>query len=817
MTEIPSLTRLEAERILKEVGKNELPQDQQGKFLHAILEVLREPMLLMLFLCGGVYLFIGQIHESLLLLTSAVFAAAITIAQQFKSEKALAQLKNLASPRASVIRDGLETRISGTDVVPKDLIVIREGDRIPADAIIVKSFHLQVDESLLTGESLPVHKQLKDPLYSGTMVVSGHGMAQVTFTGTHTEFGKIGRSIQSIEEIQMTSFQKQSRKFVKVLGGAAIGFCIFVALAYGWQMGNWPQAILAGLATAMSMLPEEMPIVMTLFMVLGAWRMSKHSVLTRRMSAIENLGTTTVLCVDKTGTLTENKMVLKTLWQEEANEQFLLKTAFAANHSTPFDPMEKAIETSFLSRATQEVQSYFKDKHRAKEFTISKSLPSVTCAWIDKDQKFWIATKGAPETIVSLCKLKPEQAELILKKVKELAAKGQRILGIAQCNFQGNLPSHQSEFPLEFVGLVGFEDPIRPEVPAAMANCYDAGVRVIMMTGDHPGTAQAVGEAIGIQNPNVHLTGHDVEKLSDSELKEKVKVTHVFARLKPEHKLRLVHALQAQDEVVAMTGDGINDAPALKAADIGIAMGSRGTDVAREASDLVLLDDHFASIVKAIRMGRRIFENVKNAIAYIMAIHVPIAGMAIIPVLMKWPLVLLPPQIVLLEFIIDPACTFVFEAEQEDEGIMKRKPRDRTKSFFGKDQFLWSITQGLIVLALVLIVYVWTMKESVSTHGRSLAFTTLIFGNLGLIFVNRSQTGGFRLLLSRENRIFQIIVLCVVIALGAISLNSTLKDFFTFGHLELMDLAVSFGVSVIVVLLVQGVKKLGIFRLKNGF
>ena len=763
---ITGLTKKEVEEKLKKEGYNELPSSKKRSILQIIFEVLKEPMFLLLVACGTIYLFLGDVQEAIVLLFSVFVIMGITIYQERKTENALDALRDLSSPRALVIRDGEQVRIAGKEVVRGDIIILAEGDRVPADAEVLWCSNLTVDESLLTGESVAVRKKpgekesgkMERPggddlpyIFSGTLVVTGQGVARVLETAEETEIGKIGKALKTLEP-EETPLQKETGKLVKIFATVGLILCVLVVVIYGLTRGNWIQGFLVGLAFAMSILPEEFPVVLTVFLALGAWRISQNRVLTRRVPAVETLGATTVLCTDKTGTLTQNRMSVAMLnindefYKIEENKQVpenfdeLIMYGILASQKDPFDPMEKSLQK--LGNFTLESEEkLYEELPIAKEYPLSDKLLALSYAWKKQDEEgYIIGAKGAPEAVADLCHLSKEETAEIVKKVKKMAAEGLRVLGVAKSQFsQKKLPADQHDFKFQFVGLVGFADPIHPTVPDAIKECYNAGIRVIMITGDYAGTARNIARQIGLTPSEEVISGYELEEMSDEELKERVKTVNIFARVVPEQKLKLVNALKAHDNIVAMTGDGVNDAPALKSSHIGIAMGGRGTDVAREASSLVLLDDDFNSIVKAVRMGRRIFANIKKAMAFIFSVHVPIVGLSMIPVFLKWPLILTPVHIVFLELIIDPTCSVVFEAEPEEKDIMNRPPRDPKASLFSGKMLGFSILQGVGVLIVTLIIFaIAYYRGQGEVEARTLCFTTLILSNIGLILTNRS-------------------------------------------------------------------------------
>ena len=762
------LTDGEVRERLATEGYNELPASKQKTFFHILLNVLREPMFLMLIACGMLYMLLGDHEEALMLIGFVVVIIGITLYQEQKTERALDALRDLSSPRALVIRDGQQIRIAGRDVVRDDIILIAEGDRVPADAILHSGSNISVDESLLTGESVPVRKTTWDGIsvmgrpggddqpfiYSGTLIVKGQGIAQVSATGIRTEIGKIGKALQTLEP-EETNLQQQTSLIVRNFALVGLALCAIVVVTFGLTQGDWLRGILAGLTLAMATLPEEFPVVLTIFLALGAWRISQKHVLTRRVPAIEMLGAATVLCVDKTGTLTQNRMTVTHLMVADVllplnlavrnlPERFheVVEYAILASPRDPFDPMEKAIKD--LGGKTLINTEHLHSKWELiNEYSLTEGLLAMSHVWKATDSSDYIvSTKGAPEAIGDLCHFDQAHMDELLKNVTKMADEGLRVLGVAKAEIQkGELPGKQHDFNFEFVGLIGLADPIRPEVPQAVAECYSAGIKVVMITGDYPGTALSIARQIGLKPLSNIILGSDLETMSDEELSRKISKTSIFARTVPEQKLRIVKALKHAGEVVAMTGDGVNDAPALKAAHIGIAMGGRGTDVARESAALVLVDDNFASIVSAVRMGRRIFDNLKKAMEFIFSVHIPIAGLSLIPVLMKWPLALLPVHVLFLELIIDPACTIVFEMEVDEPDIMDRPPRTLNTPLFGKSMILAGLIQGLGIMLVITAVYAWAVMQGYGeAEARMYAFVLMVLGNIGLIFSNRSRS-----------------------------------------------------------------------------
>ncbi|HEV2621785.1 MAG TPA: cation-translocating P-type ATPase [Frateuria sp.] len=698
----------QARRRLASEGLNALPGSQHQPLLRIALKVLLEPMFLLLLTAGGLYLALGDRGEAGFLLGSVVFVIGITLAQERKTQRALEALRDLSAPRALVIREGRHQRIAATEVVRGDLLVLSEGDRIPADAVLREGL-LEVDESLLTGEAAAVTRLPGGEaarVSAGTVVTKGRGLADVVATGPATAMGRIGLALASTQETP-SGMQRASGRLVRALAVAAVLLAIgYTLLRWLWDGAGLLDSILSGVALSMAILPEELPVILTVFFAMGAWRMARHQVLTRRMAAVEALGAVTVLAVDKTGTLTQNRMRLMVLARPDGGEVGeaepalpagfgeLLRCLLLATPASSFDPMEQAIHV-YAARYPDDLGS---DAETApvREYALSHEVLAMTRAFATGALGLHLlAAKGAPEAIVALCRLAPPDAAMAVAQAEALAAKGLRVLGVARAQWQGpEWPESQRDFSYRLLGFAGFGDPPREGVSAAVAECRQAGVRVLMLTGDHPVTARAVGDRIGMAPGREVLTGDRIDALDDGLLRERLHRVDICARLRPEQKLRLVRLFQQQGEVVAMTGDGVNDAPALKAADIGIAMGQRGTDVAREAAALVLQDDSFASIVKALRQGRRIYDNISHATAYVFAVHAPVIALALMPALLHWPMLLLPAHIVLLQLVIDPACSLVFEAEPEAPDIMQRPPRPSSASPFAPAKLAYALGQG---------------------------------------------------------------------------------------------------------------------------
>jgi Ca2+-transporting ATPase len=829
------LSEAEAANRLKAEGPNTLPEADRRSFARIVFEILREPMFALLLGAAVIYFILGDLKEAAVLGVFASTSVLIALVQEARTERVLESLRDLTSPRALVIRGSVEKRIAGAELVRGDLVILGEGDRVPADATVLTAHDLQCDEALLTGEAVPVRK-IADPdasssgrpggddlpyVYSGSLVVRGHGRAEVTATGPRSEIGKIGLAITRIDT-EPPRLRIQTRRLVRNFAVVSLSLSALAVLLYGLLRGGWLDALLSGIALGMSMLPEEFPLVLTVFMVMGAWRISRARVLTRRVAAIETLGAATVLCTDKTGTLTQNRMTIVALragtdeWRQGNGGQLskvlatLIEHGILASAREPFDPMEKAFH-ALGKEGLPTDQGPHDGRQLRWEYGLRHDLLAVTNVWEEAgSHDLIVAAKGAPETIAELCHLAEGELVELRRALDEMAQEGMRVLGVAKASVPDGIahPETPRGLPFKFLGLVGIADPLRPSVPAAVEECRAAGIRVVMITGDYPQTARAIATQAKLDADDV-ITGSDLEQMSDAALAERVRSATVFARTMPEQKLRIVNALKANGEVVAMTGDGVNDAPSLKAAHIGIAMGGRGTDVAREASALVLLDDDFTSIVRAIRLGRRIYDNLRKAMAYILAVHVPIAGLALIPLLFGLPLIFWPLHIAFLEMVIDPVCSIVFEAEGEERDIMQRPPRHPTEPLFSARFAAWSLLQGALVLAFVAGLFILALERGLAEEdARSLAFAALVAANLGLVLVNRTRGAVTFATLTGSNALLWWVVSATGLILAGILLYRPARDLFHFGPLHADDLAVVLGSGVVILILLELTKKM---------
>ncbi|MYN44834.1 HAD-IC family P-type ATPase [Pseudoduganella sp. FT93W] len=749
------LSSAAARQRLQTLGPNELPVSRPRSNARLLRDVVAEPMFLLLVACGAIYLLLGDPDEALMLLGFVAIVVAMTFFQQRRTERSLHALRDLSSPRALVLRDGQQRRIAGRELVPGDVVLLAEGDRVPADIDLLASSNLMVDESMLTGESVPVSKQAggtpeQSRLYSGTLITQGTASGLVVATGPASALGRIGASLATLGG-ELTPIQLETRGVVKTVASGGALLAVTLALVYGYLNGAWLQGVLAGLTLAMAILPEELPVILTLFLGLGAWRLGRAQILARSIPAIELLGATTVLCVDKTGTLTANRMEVLGLWTGQAEFDGrqpagelpealhgLLEYAVLASHRQAFDPMEQAI-TAAGTRWLANTEHLHRDWQLIDDYPLSRQLLAMSRVWQSPDHSaYLVAAKGAPEAIIDLCHLDAAHSAAISAQVGIMAERGLRVIAVASATFAAPpLPDNQHVFEFAFLGLVALQDPIRPEVPPAVAQCHAAGMQVVMITGDHPATATAIATQAGIHGGV--LSGSELASLDDTALSLRLQDCRVFCRIAPEQKLRLVQAFRQRGEIVAMTGDGVNDAPALKAAHIGVAMGARGTDVAREAAALVLLKDDFSSLLQAVQHGRRLFANLRKAIVFIVAVHVPIVGLSFLPVLFGWPLLLMPVHILFLQLVIDPACALVFEAEAIEAGAMQNPPRNPQQHLFDRSLLRRGLLQGGVLLLVLLLCHAVLRAGGVPEYSaRSTTFLTLVLANLGLIASNLS-------------------------------------------------------------------------------
>lgn len=757
-TEMKGLTTNEAKKIQEVFGKNKLIPDKTENFILKFLNVLKEPMFLLLIVAATIYFLLGEPRDGTIMLIFVIGIISIEVIQEWKTDKTLKALKNLSAPHTTVIRDGKESEINSEDLVPGDLVIITEGVKIPADGKVIKASDLRVNESSLTGESEEVWKCIddsestdywkKDYCYAGTLVTQGRGIILVDKIGISTEYGKIGTNIAEAPD-RPTPLEKQTRKLVKICAIIAgilfILVCVitFVNLTDHNLKDRIIESILSGITLAMAMIPEEFPVILTVFLSMGAWRLAKKNSLVRRLSSVETLGAVTVLCVDKTGTITENKMVVNEVRCFDKDEYYLNKVMGMACETDAYDPMEHAM------------LKYCEDNNITKEELFNGEL--ITEYSFTNESKImghvWrnngtvsICAKGSPEKIITISNLTDFKKKEVEDNIYEMSSKGLRVIavGVQEIKDEVSIPETLEQCNLEFLGLIGLQDPPRATVKEDIESCTKAGVRVVMITGDNGITASSIAKQVGIPNSKEIITGDEINNISDEELKERVKSVSIFSRVVPEHKMRIVKAFKENGEVVAMTGDGVNDAPALKYADIGISMGKRGSEVSREASDLILLDDNFRTIVDTIKDGRRIYDNIRKAIGYIFTIHIPIAFSSLLAPLLGIRsafLLLLPIHVVLLELVIDPTCSIVLERQPAEEDIMKRKPRNTKESILTSQVLIKSIIQGIVLFIASFGAYYIHLNNFPTEHeiARSMGLAVIVVSNILLVQVNSSN------------------------------------------------------------------------------
>jgi len=758
INKIKGLTDEQVKIYQEKFGKNQLTPEKKESFFLKILEVLKEPMFLLLIVASIIYFILGEPKDGIIMLVFVIGIISIDVIQEWKTDKTLKALKNLSAPHIKVIRNGVEKLINSEDLVPNDLMIITEGVKIPADGQIIKANDLCVDESSLTGESEGVWKLTsaqdnkdywrKDYCYAGTLVTQGSSIILVDKIGAETQYGKIGMNVIKAPD-NPTPLQKQTGKLIKVCAGIAAVFC---ALVSGITYLNIPdhifkdriiESILSGITLAMAMIPEEFPVILTVFLSMGAWRLAKKQSLVRKLPSVETLGAISVLCVDKTGTITMNKMTVVETYA--ATEEIkICEVMGMACETEPYDPMEKAM-LSFCENKNVS-KEYLFEGELFTEYSFTNELKMMGHVWKRKEGII-IAAKGSPERIIKLCNLSEEETKKVEEKIYKMSYNGLRVIAVGQMKVkrEEEVPATLEECNLQLVGLVGLADPPRSSIKNDIANCINAGIRVVMITGDNGITASSITKQVGIPHSNNIITGDNLNEMSDEELMRSVKFVSIFSRVIPEHKMRIVKAFKENGEIVAMTGDGVNDAPALKYADIGIAMGKRGSEVSREAADLILLDDNFSTIVDTVKDGRRIYDNIRKAVGYVFTIHIPIAFASLLaPILgiSSSLLFLLPVHIVLLELVIDPTCSIVLERQPAEVDIMKRKPRDPNENILTSHILIKSIIQGLVIFATSFGVYYLYLQDALDEGkvARTMGLTIIMLSNILLVHVNSSET-----------------------------------------------------------------------------
>ncbi len=803
------LTNTDILKQQQQFGKNIFCAEKPRRLYHILWDIVKEPMFIMLLFACLIYILLAEFKEGIMMFVAMIVVAAISIYQEMKSSLALAALKKFTEPKVKVIRDGKEQIILSEDLVPGDVIVLEEGNRIPADATVLQQNDFSVNESILTGESVPVEKSdiANNELYQGTVINSGKCIARITAIGNQTKLGQLGKSIGNMT-IAKTLLQHQIARFVKLM--AIVGLAAFgvIWLVNYWESRDLLQSLLFGLTIAMSVIPEEIPVAFSSFMALGAYQMSKRNIIARQPVTIENLGAVSVICLDKTGTITENKMQVKAVYNFTTHQinilekeislpdSHVLRYARLASEEHPFDAMEKAIVDAYEKYYSTKSDEHLQMVH---EYPLSGRPPMMTHVWSDGNQTI-IAAKGAAERILKVCKLDNEKLTTVRKKIDEISNKGYRVIAVASAEYQGEYPQNQDDFNWKFEGLLGLSDPPKKNVANVFQDFYTAGIQIKMITGDYATTACNIASQVGIKNHQHYCTGDQVMNLSDNALKETVKNTDIFARMFPEAKLKVINAIKSNGDIVAMTGDGVNDGPALKSSHIGIAMGNKGTEIAKEAADLIIIDDDLEKMTVAIQQGRKIYNNLKKAIRYIISIHIPILLTASLPLLLGWkyPNIFTPIHVIFLELIMGPTCSVFYEREPEEKNIMKRVPRERKDSLFSHKELFVSIIQGLVITGGLLILYYYFMNNDYSLeYVRTIVFTTLIFSNIFLTFINRSFKEPFYRTVQYKNSLVPVLLLVSAFFLLTISLITPIRQVFQLTQITTLHYLLCIGVGFV--------------------
>ncbi len=790
-------------------GANEIGKQAKPGLISKIFHIFSEPMLILLLITASIYFLIGEVSDGFIMLAMVLFVSGIEFFQERKTDKALEALDTLSALNVEVIRNGQKQVISSNDVVVGDIVLLDEGDKIPADGRILESQGLGVNESALTGESAVVYKKADaasnehfrlDMCYAGCDVTSGSATIEIVAVGPNTEYGKIGKSLGSIQK-EKTPLEVQIRKLIVACTIISLTFCVIVVVVNFVYNHGLPlnerivESILPGITMAMATIPEEIPVVLTVFLAMGAWRLAKQNALVRNMKAVETLGAITVLCTDKTGTLTENKMTVRETFSEDGD---LARISALACHTEPYDPMEIAIqEYAFNEGVTKAVY----DHELIHEYIFNNEDKMMGQIW-ELDNQQVLCVKGAHETVMSLCDLSASAKHAIVKHAHDFARQGYRVLAVAKRDHVTKIPEQLKDNRLTFVGLIALVDPPREGVQASIEACHSAGVRVIMITGDNGETATGIAKQIGLNHSSTVITGEELESMSDEELKERVRETNIFARVYPNHKMRIVEALQSNHEVVAMTGDGVNDAPALKKAAIGIAMGLRGTNVAKEASDLILMDDNFNTIIQAIKNGRTIYENIKKAISYILVIHIPIILASLLVPLIGLPIWLLPIHIVLLELIIDPTSSIIFQRLDPDRDIMQHPPRRLNESLINRSMVVKCILQGTVLFAVAFASYYYLVKTGEpQAFASTFAFSTLVFSNIFVVYVMQSNDYAVKnFLRDLRDKVIVLINSAIVVILLLFTYVPFLGQLIGSAPLSIVQLMIAVGLAMLATL-----------------
>lgn len=825
---LAGLTSAKAKEIQEKYGKNELTLQKSENFFIKVMHIISEPMFLLLILAAVIYFILGEPRDGAIMLIFVVGIISIDVIQEWKTDKTLNALKDLSAPHVKVIRDGEEVEIASVDLVPGDLMLIYEGVKIPADGIVVKCNDLCIDESSLTGEAEGVWKVTgvnaeqssdywrKDYCYAGTLVTQGTATVQVDKIGATTEYGKIGANVASAPD-DLTPLQKQTGSLVKLCAGiAAVLFaCVGVVTYFNIPDHTFGarmiESILSGITLAMAMIPEEFPVILTVFLSMGAWRLAKKKSLVRKLPSVETLGAVSVLCVDKTGTITMNQMTVQNTWAPDGDERKLCETMGLACETDAYDPMEKAM-LSHCENLCLSKNHLFRG-NLITEYAFTNELKMMGHVW-RLNNKIVLAAKGSPEQILTICKMSEEERKSVENKILEMSKEGLRVIAVGAMYPQTDtdIPPQIIDCSLTLCGLIGLADPPRETVKKDIAICNKAGIRVVMITGDNGITASSIAKKIGMPHSDHIITGDMLNEMTDEELREKVKDVSIFSRVIPEHKMRIVKAFKDNGEIVAMTGDGVNDAPALKYADIGIAMGKRGSEVSKEAADLILMDDNFSTIVETVQDGRRIYDNIRKAVGYVFTIHIPIAFASLLaPMLGINPssLLLLPLHVVLLELIIDPTCSIVLERQPSESDVMNRNPRDPKEKIVSFKMLMKSVLQGFIIFGASFTTY-YTMLDNNAQNApiaRAMGLAVIMLSNLFLVQVNSSDHDFAIQSIKRlaTDKVMWLSNIGTIAGLGVI-LYSPLNKFLKLAPLSGIQLLIVIGTAFIAVMWYEVVK-----------
>jgi len=817
--DINGLTAAEVLAARQRFGKNELVTKETG-FLSTLKDLFKEPMLLLLLVASLLYFITGETGNGIFMVSAIVLVTSISLYQESRSKNALAALKSLTMPTNKVIRDGVTIEVKREEIVIGDFMIVEEGASIPADGLIIRSNDFSVNESILTGESLSVAKSNKEgnnQVFQGTTVSGGLAICEVQAIGSGTALGKIGKSLDAIEE-EETPLQKQIRQFVRTmaLAGAVVFFVVW-AINFFRSHEVW-DSLLKALTLAMSILPEEIPVAFTTFMALGAWRLMKMGIIVKQTKTVETLGSATVICTDKTGTITENRMTLAKLFLLETNifttpdkvtlkEKELITASMWASEPIPFDPMEIALHDAYgLQTDNDERKQY----HMIHEYSLGGTPPMMTHIFENGSGQRIVAAKGAPEAMMNVSSLTEDEKGEVTAAIQSLAGEGFRVLGVGVSDFSGNdFPVHQQRLAFRFLGLVAFYDPPKKNIATVFNSFYKAGILVKIITGDNAATTSTIANQIQFRGADKTMNGEELVKLSGEELRAKVMEVNIFTRMFPDAKLKILNALKENRQIVAMTGDGVNDGPALKAAHIGIAMGQKGTEIAKEASSLILSDDDLARMVEAIAMGRKIYSNLKKAIRYIISIHIPIILTVFIPLALGWvyPNIFTPVHVIFLELIMGPTCSIIYENEPMEKNAMEQPPRSFTTTFFNFQELSTSIVQGLVITVGTLFIYQFSIKQGYNEEvTRTLIFIDLIAANVMLTLVNRSFHYSVFTTFEYKNNLVPLIILITIALTVSLLVIPSIAHFFRFEVKNISSLWFSIGVGCVSVICFEGIK-----------